>query len=287
MVSFWVNALVQRITHSSFFGGTGVPPLHPAADDSVRIGTVCACGMVVRSSGAAGRIACPACGNVLGVVCADCGSVRIGGHIGEGCEACGSQVAARPEKTTPSKSSGTRAFSARRTKKKTISTAEIEGLCDVLTGAPLAAGDSLHQCRKCTALAKEASLKEINKHYQSRCPSCHAAKCYRPVTVAVSERPKAVFREIAVPRPGAERLVVAAVESHPPTRSVLLRLHDATGEAVPALVTSGHVRKFGGVRSLKQWTGKRVLCKGARAYVPQWGEVRMIRSTEDLKETAA
>ena len=193
----------------------------------------------------------------------------------------------RPAETKPSKPSGTRASSARRSKKKIISTAEIEGVCDVLTGAPLAAGDSLHQCRQCTALTREASLREINKHYQSRCPSCHAAKSYRAVEVAVAERPKAAFREIAVPRPGGERLLVAAVESHPQTRSVLIRLHDVSGEAVPALVTSGHVRKFGGVRSLKQWTGKQVLCQGARAYVPQWGEVRMVRSTEDLKETAA
>jgi hypothetical protein len=269
-----------------------MPTIQTRASNSVLIETNCACGMMVSSSGAPGRIACPACGNVVGFVCAACGSVRTGGHVGEGCEACGSRAATRSGKTTRAKSSHTRTSSAKRSKKKPLSPLDIEGVCDVLTGAPLAAGDSLHQCHKCTAITRETSLREIKKHYQSRCPSCHAANSYRPVEVTAAQRPKAVFREIATARPsgtrpGEKRLRVAAVESHPPTRAVLIRLHDASGEAIPALITSGHVRKFGGVKSLKQWTGKQVLCHGVRAYVPKWGEVRMVRSTEDLKEAAA
>ncbi len=162
----------------------------------------------------------------------------------------------------------------------------------MLTGAPLTRGDSLHQCHKCTAITREASLKEIKKHYQSRCPCCNAANSYRPVEMTATVRAKDLFREIASPgsgRPIANEnpLRVAAVESHPPTRTVLIRLYGASGEAIPALITSGHIRKFGGIRSLKKWTGKEVLCKGTRAYVPRWGEVRMVRSIEDFKEAAA
>jgi hypothetical protein len=65
---------------------------------------------------------------------------------------------------------------------------------------------------------------------------------------------------------------------------LLLRLWHASGEAVPALITAGRLKSFGGAAALKLWEGKLISCHGGLAYSPHWGEVRILTSPQELQE---
>ena len=251
---------------------------------SVEIEASCSCGDTTRASGAVGLIACRSCGEVLGGVCEECGSVEVGRDPGACCGSCGAPYEDPGPLPTPSR----RLRKARVHEAKnppgpqTIRPEQVEGLCDPFTGAPLAVTDSLQQCRSCGVIARAETVREIERHFDSRCPACDATTGFRLLAVEQQRQPTPTFRDI--PGPGEGAFLVTAVERDPRSRSLLLRLWHASGEAVPALITAGRLKSFGGAAALRRWQGKRVSCGGARAYCSHWGEVRILTSPQELQE---
>lgn len=281
-------------SHSAFSGSAGASVSISSSASysggishrSVQIEASCSCGDTVRASGAVGLIVCPSCSEVLGGVCGECNSVAVGVDPGACCGSCGAPYADSDPHPAPSRPprNHRRRDAPRVPAPPTLLPEEIEGVCDPFTGAPLAVTDSLQRCRNCGVLARAETVREIDRHYDSRCPACAARASFLPVVIKKPTRPAAVFRAIPPPLPGEGDPVVTAVERDPRSRAVLLRLRHAAGEATPVLIRAGRVKSFGGAAALRRWLGKRVSCGGARAYCSQWGEVRVLTSPEELQE---
>ena len=256
-----------------------------ANGNSISLMTNCSCGCSIRVNRAAGQILCPTCKNALGYACPSCGSTRLSHGHGTQCTSCGKSVAATRRVAKAKSPSVARA--KRKTKHKEISSQAIQGVCDVLTGSPLTQGDPLYQCSKCTAFAKRSSLEEIKKHFRARCPACNSAKSYLPIQIITEEPSCRLPNTAAMPMAYSHHFTIVEVQSTHPNRSLLLKLQCSSGDAVPALIRPAMVRKLGGVRCIKQWVGRRISCKATMAYVPTWGEVRMVRTIDDIKEVTS